>query len=72
MKTYHFPATPDKGGTITLPDDVREALRPDVAVDIVVLVRDGDDEAEDEAWRRMSIQSFFDGYDETDAIYDEM
>lgn len=74
MKTFKFPAVLDDAGKIALPIEVTSALPPECSVDVVVFLReDADPEDEDdELWRRLALKNFFDGYAESDAIYDEV
>lgn len=73
MKTFSFPAVPDHTGNIALPAEVKSALPPDCAVEVVVVLREESDQEpqDEEMWRRLALKSFFDGYAESDAIYDE-
>ena len=73
MKTFSFPAVPDRNVQIALPAEVTSALPPNRAVGVLVVLREeGDSEKEDEeAWRRLALKSFFEGDADCDAIYDE-
>lgn len=74
MKTFSFPAVLDDAGKIALPAEVTSALPPASVVDVVVFLREdvGSEGEEDEMWRRLALKSFFEGYAESDAIYDEV
>lgn len=74
MKTFSFPAVPDRNGQISLPEEVTSALPPNRTIEVLVVLREeGDSEKEDEeAWRRLALESFLEGYADSDAIYDEV
>ncbi|MEO8540132.1 MAG: hypothetical protein ABI577_10370 [bacterium] len=74
MRTFSFPAVPDLNGQITLPSEVADALAANQLIEVVVVLHEeGDSEAADEeAWRQLALKSFFDGYADSDAIYDEL
>ncbi len=70
MKALEFTAPFKPDGTISVPVPVAAQLAPGQQLRILVLVED--DEEEDADWYRMAAQGFFRGYDEGDAIYDQL
>ncbi len=66
MKTLEFEAEVLEHELLKLPDEIAQQL---VAGDKVRLLLLGDDEEE---WRTLAAARFINGYDEADAIYDEL
>jgi len=71
VRTYQFPAKPSGSGVIELPPELRDVLRPDSELKVVLFIRDASDEAEDQDWKRLASDAFFAGYADSDSIYDE-
>jgi hypothetical protein len=70
MKAVEFEAQVGPGHTVALPPDAAAAVAAGQAVRVILLIPDHDDEAAD--WSHLGLQQFASGYDEEDAIYDDI
>ena len=68
MRVYEFTATITPDGKVDIPVSVSELLLPGRPVRLIVLVSDEDEQA----WQRLTANQFLAGYNEADAIYDEI
>ncbi len=70
MKALEFKGQISADGKVTLPDEIRRMVSPGTAVRVLILIPE---EAQEEAaWQRLTVEEFLAGYDEADAIYDEL
>ena len=70
MTAIEFQGSLTSDGTVKVPQDVVAQLSSLASFRVVVLVPEGSDE-DDEAWRRLGLTQFFQGYAESDSIYDD-
>ena len=68
MRAHEFTATITPDGKVDIPVSVSELLLPGRPVRLIVLVSDEDEQA----WQRLTANQFLAGYNEADAIYDEI
>ena len=71
MTALEFQASLSPDGTFKVPQDVVAQLENVSSFRVVVLVPEGNEDADDEAWRRLGLTQFFQGYAESDSIYDD-
>jgi hypothetical protein len=70
MKTLEFEATLNPDDSLTVPAEVAAQLKQAQPLRVILVVPEpGDDERE---WSRLTAEQFLAGYDEGDAIYDEL
>jgi len=69
MKVLEFETQKPADGTLLVPPGIAAQIPDDNPVRVVLLVGEP---TEDEDWRRMTMERFFAGYSESDAIYDEL
>ena len=70
MKALEFKGQISADGKVTLPDEIRRMVSPGTAVRVLILIPE---EAQEEAaWQRLTMEEFLAGYEETDAVYDEL
>ena len=68
MHTYHAESIVEPDGTVTL---LNVPFPKGEKVEVVVMpAHEIADAADDAAWRRLAIESFFRDYDDKDSIYD--
>ncbi len=70
MKALEFKGQISADGKVTLPDELRRMLSPGTPVRVLILIPE--ETQEEAAWQRLTLEEFFAGYDEADAIYDEL
>lgn len=70
MKAYEIPAKVAADGTLEVPRNFVSQLPRDRDVRIIVLVSESDDS--DTEWSRLTAEQFLAGYDDADAVYDEL
>jgi len=71
MTAVEFQASMSPDGTVKVPQDLAAQLGKVSSFRVVVFVpTDTDDD--DEAWRRLGLTQFFQGYADSDAIYDDL
>jgi len=71
MSALEFQASLNPDGTVKVPQDVAAQLKNVPSFRVVVVVPEEHD-ADDEAWRRLGLTQFFQGYADSDAIYDDL
>ena len=70
MKALEFKGQVSADGKVTLPDEIRRMVSPGTAVRVLILIPE---EAQEEAaWQRLTVEEFLAGYEEADAVYDEL
>ena len=67
MKAYEYYAEVLPDGHLSIPEDLREKVKADSKVRVVLLLED-----EDAAWDKLTISQFMKGYSEKDSIYDNL
>ncbi len=67
MKAYEFYAEILPDGHLSVPDEIREKLKLDSKVRVVLFQED-----EDTVWEKLTIFEFSAGYSEKDSIYDNI
>lgn len=67
MKAYEYYAEVLADGHLSIPENLRDRLKTDSKVRVMILLED-----EDSAWNDFSIFQFMKGYSEKDAIYDSL
>ena len=67
MKAYEYYAQVLPDGHLSIPEDLREKLKADSRVRVMLLLED-----EDTAWDKLTISQFIKGYSEKDTIYDSL
>ena len=67
MKAYEYYAEVLPDGHLSLPEELREKIRRDAKVRVMVLLED-----EDAAWNDFAATQFLKGYSEKDALYDNL
>ena len=66
-KAYEYYAEIMPDGHLSLPEDLRDKIKGDTKVRVMVLLEE--DEA---AWKDLTVSQFLKGYSEKDAIYDTL
>jgi hypothetical protein len=69
MKAFEFEARVSADGTLLVPTDLRKQVQPNQAVRVLLLVNESE---EDTDWARLTPAQFVQGYDASDAIYDNL
>jgi hypothetical protein len=69
MKTLEFDASLNSDKTLTVPPAVADQVPAGHTVRVLLLI---DDSNEEKAWNKLTVDQFFKGYAESDAIYDEL
>lgn len=67
MQAYEYYAEVLSDGHLSIPENLKDKLKPDSKVRVMVLVDD-----EDAAWNNFAMSQFLKGYSEKDAIYDRL
>jgi hypothetical protein len=67
MKAYEYYAEVLPDGHLSIPEDLREKVKADSKVRVMLLLED-----EDAAWDKLTISQFMKGYSEKDSIYDSL
>jgi len=70
VTALEFQASLNPDGTVNVPRDMASQLKNVASFRVVLLVPDGADN-DDEAWRRLGLTQFFQGYAESDSVYDD-
>lgn len=69
MKAMAFETRVNPDHTLPIPSSVAEELPAGQAVRVIVLLPDSSEDAD---WARLTAEQFLKGYDDSDAIYDEL
>ena len=67
MKAYEYYAEVLSDGHLSIPDDLKDKLKPDSKIRVMILLDD-----EDAAWNSFTMTQFLKGYSEKDTIYDNL
>jgi len=69
MKAFEFQASINPNETLPVPSEVATQLHPEQPVRVLILVPEPADQA---AWARLTAEQFLKGYDDSDAIYNDL
>ena len=67
MKAYEYYADVLSDGHLSIPENLKDKLKPDSKVRIMLLLDDGNS-----VWNKFTVSQFMNGYSEKDAIYDSL
>jgi hypothetical protein len=67
MKTYKYYAEVLADGHLSIPEDLKDKLKPDSKIRVMLMLDD-----EDTLWNDMAMSQFIKGYSDKDAIYDNL
>lgn len=67
MKAYEYYADVLSDGHLSIPENLKDKLKPDSKVRIMLLLDD-----ENSVWNEFAVSQFMNGYSEKDAIYDNL
>ncbi|MBM4065283.1 MAG: hypothetical protein FJ266_06535 [Planctomycetes bacterium] len=67
MKAYEYYADVLSDGHLSIPENLKDKLKPDSKVRIMLLLDD-----ENSVWNKFTVSQFMNGYSEKDAIYDSL
>lgn len=67
MQAYEYYADILKDGHLSIPEELKNKLKPDSKVRIMLLLDD-----EEKQWNNFTMSQFLKGYTEQDAIYDSL
>jgi hypothetical protein len=69
MLAHEFETQLRADHTLAVPEEIASRIPPGRPLRVIVLFQDT---TEDEDWRRLTMEQFFKGYGDGDAIYDEL
>ena len=64
MKAYEYIAEVLLDGHLSIPDNIKQQIKPSEKVRVMVLLED-----EDASWTKLAMSEFLKGYSNKDAIY---
>jgi hypothetical protein len=67
MKAYEYIAEVLSDGHLSIPDNIKQQIKPSEKVRVMVLLED-----EDASWTKLAMSEFFQGYSDKDAMYDNL
>ena len=67
MKAYEYYADVLSDGHLSIPENLKDKLKPDSKVRIMLLLEDGNS-----VWNKFTVSQFMNDYSEKDAIYDSL
>lgn len=67
MKAYEYYAEVLPDGHLSVPDNIKEKLKIDSKVRVMLFLEDGD-----AAWEALTISEFQAGFNEKDSLYDNL
>ena len=67
MKAYEYYADVLTDGHLSIPEDLKDKLKPESKVRVMLLLDDGD-----AVWNNFTMSQFLKGYSEEDSIYDKL
>jgi len=67
VKAYEYYADVLSDGHLSIPENLKDKLKPDSKVRIMLLLDD-----ENSVWNKFTVSQFMNGYSEKDAIYDSL
>ena len=72
MKTLEFEAPLNADGTLPVPAEIAAQVDPQRPVRVILVQRDPTGSDEDAEWAHHAAEQFLAGYDDGDAIYDDL
>lgn len=72
MRAYEFPIKVTPDGKLELPGALLKLLPDNQVVRVIILISEPTDKEEQAAWSRLTVEQFFAGYSEADAVYDRI
>ena len=72
MRAYEFPIKVTSDGKLELPGALLKLLPGNQVVRVIILISEPTDKEEQAAWSRLTVEQFFAGYSEADAVYDRI
>lgn len=72
MRAYEFPIKVTPDGKLELPGALLKLLPDNQVVRVIILISESTDKEEQAAWSRLTVEQFFAGYSEADAVYDRI
>ena len=69
MKTVEFEASLNADQSLSVPAEIAAQVQTKEPIRVILLIPD---RAEDDDWRRLTAAQFLVGYDESDAVYDQL
>ena len=70
MNAYEFQATVMPDHKLNIPDALFEKFKTHKTIRVIVLINESADE--EQAWSRLTAEQFLAGYNDSDAIYDQL
>ncbi len=67
MKAYEYYADVLPDGYLSIPENLKEKLKPDSKVRVMLLLED-----EETDWNNFAMSQFLKGYSEKDSMYDKL
>jgi len=67
MKAYEYIAEVLSDGHLSIPDNIKQQIKPSGKVRVMLLLED-----DDAAWTMLATSEFLRGYSDKDAIYDNL
>jgi len=67
MKAYEYIAEVLSDGHLSLPDNIKQQIKPSEKVRVMLLLED-----EDASWTRLATSEFLRGYADKDVMYDNL
>lgn len=67
MKAYEYITEVLSDGHLSIPDDIKQHIKPSEKVRVMLLLED-----EDASWARLTMSEFLRGYSDKDVIYDNL
>jgi len=67
VKAYEYYADVLSDGHLSIPENLKDKLKPDSKVRIMLLLED-----ENSVWNKFTVSQFMNGYSEKNAIYDSL
>jgi hypothetical protein len=71
VKTVEFEASLGDDKTLQVPDDVAAQVPSDRPMRVILVLPDAG-QADEAAWAHVTAEQFLSGYDDSDAIYDDV
>jgi hypothetical protein len=72
MRAYEFPIKVTPDGKLELPGALLKLLPDNQVVRVIILISEPMDKEEQADWSRLTVEQFFAGYSEADAVYDRI
>jgi len=67
MKAYEYSAEVLSDGHLSIPDNIKQQIKPSEKVRVMLLLED-----DDAAWTRLAASEFLRGYADKDVMYDNL